>query len=201
MIKFRCPTCGQKIAVNDEGAGVTIPCPNCAIAIGVPRETTLEFRAVAPRPTAVSVELIPPPPVLALGRIRHSQLSSPAQAVTETAATARASLMPHLARLMKDRLVQALFSQRAHLLDTQHAATQSVAELEQRLIKAQRQLQDRLAAYELRIKELERLLAIKEGEVRELRRCFPPIARPSPEPTAVKSALQNEEPVALLIHS
>ena len=48
--------------------------------------------------------------------------------------------MPHLARLMMNKLVQALFSQRAHLLDSQNAGTQRVVELEQRLIKAQQQV-------------------------------------------------------------
>ena len=37
MIKFRCPNCTQKIAVNDEGAGVTIACPNCEVSLFVRR--------------------------------------------------------------------------------------------------------------------------------------------------------------------
>ena len=46
MIKFRCPRCTQKIAVNDEGAGVEISCPTCTEKIVVPPQSTPEFQPV-----------------------------------------------------------------------------------------------------------------------------------------------------------
>jgi len=77
-------------------------------------------------------------------------------------------LLPHLARLMMDKLVQKLVSQREHLLDTQQRAVADMAELEERLEKVHAPLQDRLRAYEQRIGDLEKELALKGEENREL---------------------------------
>jgi len=85
-------------------------------------------------------------------------------------ATLRAALIPQLARMMMSRLVQALFAQRTTLIDTQEEATRRMAELEERIARAQESLQGRFAAYENRIAELEKLLAAKEEENRELMR-------------------------------
>jgi predicted nuclease with TOPRIM domain len=85
-------------------------------------------------------------------------------------ATVRAALIPQLARMMMNRLVQALFAQRENLIDTQTAATQRMAELEERIAKAQAGVQKKIAAYEARIAELERQLAAKEEEKNELMR-------------------------------
>jgi len=71
-------------------------------------------------------------------------------------------------RLLKDRLLQRLLAQRAGLMDTQQLAAAELAELEARLQKMQAPLQERLRAYEARIIELERELARKGEENREL---------------------------------
>jgi endonuclease/exonuclease/phosphatase family metal-dependent hydrolase len=84
------------------------------------------------------------------------------------AALVRSRLIPHLARLMKDKLVFALMSQRSHLLDAHQTATLQVVELEQRLAQIQAQLHERYVAYEKRIAELEKALDLKEAENREL---------------------------------
>ena len=80
----------------------------------------------------------------------------------------RQGLVPHLARLMKDRLFRGVASQRAHLLLTQQAGASQVAELEQRLAKIQSQMQNRFGAYERRIAELEQEVIAKEKLNREL---------------------------------
>jgi endonuclease/exonuclease/phosphatase family metal-dependent hydrolase len=80
----------------------------------------------------------------------------------------RQGLVPHLARLMKDRLFRGVASQRAHLLLTQQAGASQVAELEQRLAKIHSQMQNRLGAYERRIAELEKEVIVKEQINREL---------------------------------
>jgi septal ring factor EnvC (AmiA/AmiB activator) len=80
----------------------------------------------------------------------------------------RAALVPQLARLMMNRLVQALFSQRENLIDTQTEATKRMAELEERIAKAQEGVQKKIAAYEARIAELERQLTAKEQEKHDL---------------------------------
>jgi len=77
-------------------------------------------------------------------------------------------LLPHLLRLLKDKMVSKLLSQRSDLLDTQQRAAADVAELEARLAKLHAPLQERLRAYEQRILDLERELAQKGEENREL---------------------------------
>jgi hypothetical protein len=80
----------------------------------------------------------------------------------------RARLLPHLARLIMDKFVQKLISQRQDNLDAQQKAAADLAELEQRLAKVHAPLKDRLRAYEQRINELENELAQKGKENREL---------------------------------
>jgi peptidoglycan hydrolase CwlO-like protein len=71
---------------------------------------------------------------------------------------------------MMDKLVRALFSQRAHLLEAQYTSTERVAEMEQRLVKIQELLQARLNAYEKRVGDLERQLTLAQEENRDLMR-------------------------------
>jgi predicted nucleic acid-binding Zn-ribbon protein len=80
------------------------------------------------------------------------------------------ALIPYLARMMMNRLVQALFAQRETLIDTQAEATKRMADLEERIARAQVTVQDRFAAYENRIAELEKQLLAAEEEKRELMR-------------------------------
>jgi hypothetical protein len=80
----------------------------------------------------------------------------------------RRHLMPHLARLMMTKLVQTLLFQRKGLLDTQQRAVADLAEFEARLEKIHAPLQDRLRAYEQKICELEKQLARKGQENRQL---------------------------------
>ena len=83
-------------------------------------------------------------------------------------ALVRSGLMPLLARWLSEKLVQRLISQRASLLDTHSKAALEMAELVERLEKIHAPLKDRLLAYERRIVELEKELAIKGEENREL---------------------------------
>jgi DNA-directed RNA polymerase subunit RPC12/RpoP len=160
VIKFRCLNCGQKLAVSQDGIGAVVSCTNCAERIVVPPYSVTEFfraepaRNTAPTPVAGGLQLIRPD-------------SDHGGAVP---ATLRAALIPQLARMMMSRLVQALFAQRATLIDTQEEATRHMAELEERIAKAQVTVQGRFAAYENRIAELEKLLAAREEENRELMR-------------------------------
>jgi hypothetical protein len=77
-------------------------------------------------------------------------------------------LLPHLARLMMDKLVRRLISQRTVLVDAQTRAAADIADLEKRLEIIHAPLQDRLRAYEQRITELEKELLQKGEENREL---------------------------------
>jgi septal ring factor EnvC (AmiA/AmiB activator) len=159
VIKFFCLNCGQKLAVDDEGVGAVVGCTNCEEWIVVPPHSVTEsFYAEAAarrrRASTGDVELIPPT----------------VQPFGSGPVPARTALIPHLARMMMNKLVQALFAQRTSLLDTQTEATQRMTELEERVAQAQANVQKRVTAYEARIAELERLLAAREEENHDLKR-------------------------------
>ncbi len=69
---------------------------------------------------------------------------------------------------MKEKVFQTMFHQRAELLSAQQRAEAEMRELEQRLEQLHTPLQERIAAYEKRIEELEQDLAAKGEENREL---------------------------------
>ena len=159
MIKFRCLNCGQKLAVSDDGINAVISCTNCRESIVVPPYSISDFLSAEPlhHPGAHSgggLELIRPD---------HERDES-------VPSTMRAALVPQLARMMMNRLVQALYGQRESLIDTQAEATRRMVELEERMARAQTNVERKIAAYEGRIGELESQLAAKEEENRELLR-------------------------------
>jgi hypothetical protein len=80
----------------------------------------------------------------------------------------RQLLAPHLARLLMNKFVRRLISQRAELMVTQEKVAAEIAELEARLEAIHAPLQDRLAAYEKRIAELEKQLSARDEQNREL---------------------------------
>jgi hypothetical protein len=69
---------------------------------------------------------------------------------------------------MREKIVRTLFRQRAELLNAQQKAEAEMRELEQRLEQLHAPLQERITAYEQRIEELEKDLAAKGEENREL---------------------------------
>jgi hypothetical protein len=77
--------------------------------------------------------------------------------------------MPHLARMLKDKLLWKLIDQRSRLLQTQQSSGKVMAEFEQRLASIQSQFQIRIQTYEQRIDELREEVAIRERELARLR--------------------------------
>ena len=159
MIKFRCLNCGQKLAVSDDGINAVISCTNCREPIVVPPYSVSDYFSAEPvqRPSAFNsggLELV---------QGNHERVGS-------LPAPMRAALIPQLARMMMNRLVQALFAQRESLIDTQAEATRRMTELEERIGRAQTNVERKIALYEGRIAELESQLAAKEEENRELMR-------------------------------
>ena len=69
---------------------------------------------------------------------------------------------------MREKIFRTLTHQRAELLSAQQKAEAEMWELEQRLEQLHTQLQERIVAYEKRIEELEKELALKGEENREL---------------------------------
>jgi hypothetical protein len=85
-------------------------------------------------------------------------------------AAASAGLAPHLAQALKEALVQELAVQRKELLQAQQIAATEIAQLTQHLDELRAPIQDRLRSYETRIQELEKELAVRTEENRELLR-------------------------------
>jgi hypothetical protein len=87
---------------------------------------------------------------------------------SETTAEARSGLIPHLSRLMREKLFVWLSSQRTQLLDSHETGTKQVLSLEERLERIQGRFQHRLIAQEQRIAELEKDVQTKEKIIRSL---------------------------------
>lgn len=137
---------------------------------------------------ALVVELSHRPPTSAEVSLANAEASRFAGSVTETgtgqtatwqtpplrsemrptgeAAGERAGLMPHLSRLMREKLFVWLSSQRSQLLDSHETGTKQVLSLEERLERIQGQFQQRLIAQEGRITELEKDVQAKEKIIR-----------------------------------
>jgi len=79
-----------------------------------------------------------------------------------------AEFAPHLAQAVKEALVQELAAQRREMLSAQQAATFEIGELVRRLDQLQIPLQERLNTYETQIQQLEKNLAARTEENREL---------------------------------
>lgn len=89
----------------------------------------------------------------------------------------REALIPHLARELKHKLVQALFAQRQELLHNEAKASERVAILEERLAKLQPAIAEKIRSYERRIQALEAELEEKDQETRDLIRAKLVLAR------------------------
>jgi hypothetical protein len=68
-------------------------------------------------------------------------------------ATVKAGLLPHLARLLRSKMVTGLLSQRRHLVKSHREGAERAEALEERLASAQADLQKRLRGYEDRLQE------------------------------------------------
>ena len=113
------------------------------------REISTAVALPAPLPAQPVLVSAPPPP------------TAPA---TDKELKERA--LAELTEFAKQSLVQGLYSQRNALLETQKQAQQELAQMEARLMALQ--LPDRIQIYEKRIADLEKELASRSGEVREL---------------------------------
>jgi hypothetical protein len=98
---------------------------------------------------------------------RRRALDAEARAEQAQAAL-KASLAPQLAESLKEAVVQGLAAQRSELLKAQQSAALEISELVHRLDELKAPIQERLLSYEARIRELERDLAERNEENREL---------------------------------
>ena len=86
----------------------------------------------------------------------------------QAVAAARSDLAPQLAQVLKEALVQELAIQRKELLQAQQIAVAELVQLTRHLDELKAPIQDRLRSYETRIQELEKELAARSEENREL---------------------------------
>ena len=82
--------------------------------------------------------------------------------------TFQTELAPQLAQVIKEALVQELAAQRHELLSAQQCAAAEIADLVRRLDRLQAPMQERLQIYEMQIQKLEKELAVRTEENREL---------------------------------
>ncbi len=106
-------------------------------------------------------------------RRRQTTALVPVQAVKlermeKNMAVVPADLAPYLAQVLKEAVEQGLAAQRNELLQFQQSAAAEIFRLVHQLDEMQTPLHDRLRTYEVRIEELERDLAAKNEENREL---------------------------------
>jgi hypothetical protein len=103
-------------------------------------------------------------------RQRPVPISVPAklQKMENPATAIPTELAPYLAQTLKEAVVQGLAAQRAELIHMQRLAAAEIAELVHRLDQLQTPMQERLRAYQDRIQELQKELAVRTEENREL---------------------------------
>jgi len=147
-IKIFCP-CGQKYAFDvspvDGRMPAPVRCPRCG-ADGTALANAIISLALGARPAS----------------------SLPAQQKAEQLVATRDALAPVLAQAVKEAVVQELAAQRRELLRLQENAAMELVAMIRRLDALQAPLQDRMRAYESRIQELEKELAARTEENREM---------------------------------
>jgi len=121
---------------------------------------------------------------------RHRAMAAEAVA-NKQAQLLRENLLPELAEIAKSSLVQGLSSQRDALMETQRRAHQELADLESRLAALHLPLRERILIYEKRITELEKDLANRGEEMRELIRATLSLVRARLEEEKTKVVLGN----------
>lgn len=101
-------------------------------------------------------------------RLRRPKEVLPVSARAEPPNVIQTELAPQLARAFKDALVHELAAQRHEMLSVQQSAAAEIADLVRRLDRLQAPLHERLRIYETQIQQLEKELAARTEENREL---------------------------------
>ena len=157
-VKIIC-SCSQKYAFEVEPTDGRMPtavhCPACR------REGT----AAANEIIALKLGLVPPSHT---GVIPNDSWRQRALEAERRAEQAVAALREKVMESLKETVVQHLATERRELLNAHEAAASEIVELIRRMDKAQAPLHERLRAYETRIQELEKALAARSEENREL---------------------------------
>ncbi len=105
-------------------------------------------------------------------------------------ASTRRGVFSQFAKVLKDKFVTKLLSERNQILDTHDKAATTVAELEARLREVNAPLQERLSAYQDRITELEKELTVRGEENRELIKAKIQLAKTKSEIAETKNRME-----------
>lgn len=123
--------------------------------------------------------------------VSWQQRARAAEARAERAQAAlKSGAFAQLGVWLKQRFAQRLLTERGQLLDAQKSAATELAELEQRLDELHAPLQERLRAYEKRVVELEKSLAAKGQENRQLLEAKIQLTRKQLETERARSEIQ-----------
>lgn len=116
-----------------------------------------------------------------------------AEAAERRAATAetvvRDGLMPEIKKVLKQKFVSNLVTEREELLDAQRRAAMDIAAIERRQTQMQAPVRNRLDAYEQRISDLEKELNQRGAENRELLKATIALARKKVEEERSRSRI------------
>jgi len=104
-----------------------------------------------------------------------------------------AGVVAHLSQWLKQKLVRQLVADRAELLATQHAATLKMLEVDERLAKVERQIQQSQQDYERRIDDLTKELLAAREENRELIRAKIALVKVEMEDARLKAAQRSPQ--------
>jgi hypothetical protein len=118
------------------------------------------------RPTAAVPVTTPAPGTTPAVAVAPAVVAS--AVMTPTIATLHAELAPQVAQAVREAVMQELALQRRELMLAQQVATDEIVALVHRLDQLQLPMQERLRAYEGQIQRLERELAARNEENREL---------------------------------
>lgn len=136
------------------------------IAAGAVALVSVTWLVLRRKPPGVMLPAPVNPSAVATGA--DSTWQQRALAAEEKVVRAHEAIRSGVMEQLKDQAVSSLAFQRGEMLETQRAAAVELAELERRLNELRAPLQERLRAYEGRIVELEKALAAKDAENREL---------------------------------
>lgn len=129
---------------------------------------TLAWLAFRRKPAASLLPAVADGNVSAVSRDVSDTWQQRALAAEEKVAKAHDAIRSGVVAQLKDKAVSSLVSQRSDMMNAQQAAAAEMAELDRRLSELHTPLQDRLRAYEGKIADLEKALAAKGEENREL---------------------------------
>jgi hypothetical protein len=104
-----------------------------------------------------------------------------------------AGVVAHLSQWLKQKLVRQLVADRSQLLATQHAATLKMLEVDERLAKVERQVQQSQQDYERRIDDLTKELLAAREENRELIRAKIELVKVEMEDARLKATQRSPQ--------